>query len=363
MNTPIYVYDSREITERAKEIISVHKGHRVYYSLKSNSNKEVLRILSNIKGIEAEVCSTGELDLSIEVGFDSGKIIFGGPGKTKLDIEYAINKGVTSFSIESINELKMLNSVEKFFDVKLNKILRIYVNNNDSAKLNMMKPDSKFGISIEELKDNEELINDIFGLHFYFGTQFQQEQAHKVNVNKINELVLEIEDVLKRKISYVNYGGGLEWPYMKEGSKKIENTPINTLDRVVTAFEYGRYLVASSGTLYTTVVDVKFRDKKQIVVLDAGIHTIAGVSASGRLFKPKVTFNIMNHNNRHAECIETAIYGPLCTPLDYFTLSIKLPIVEVGDIISIPNVGAYGFATGIQQFLKRNICSEVINYE
>ncbi|MNC72444.1 L-glutamyl-[BtrI acyl-carrier protein] decarboxylase [compost metagenome] len=52
--------------------------------------------------------------------------------------------------------------------------------------------------------------------------------------------------------------------------------------------------------------------------------------------------------------------GPLCTPLDYYVANDNLSNVAAGDLLCIPNVGAYGLTASLIGFLSREAPLEVI---
>ena len=54
------------------------------------------------------------------------------------------------------------------------------------------------------------------------------------------------------------------------------------------------------------------------------------------------------------------IVGPLCSPLDYLARDLELPTVEVGDLVAIPNVGAYGLTAGLTAFLSHRPPVEIV---
>ena len=45
------------------------------------------------------------------------------------------------------------------------------------------------------------------------------------------------------------------------------------------------------------------------------------------------------------------IAGPLCTPLDTWARAASLPDVRPGDVLAVPNVGAYGLSASLLAFL------------
>ena len=107
--TPFYVYSQQRIID-SFNILSKNLSAEIFYSVKANSNQAILKIIKNC-GAGADVVSRGELQRSLEAGFNPNKIIFEGVGKSKNDIEYAIKKNIRLINIESINELKLINEI------------------------------------------------------------------------------------------------------------------------------------------------------------------------------------------------------------------------------------------------------------
>ena len=56
----------------------------------------------------------------------------------------------------------------------------------------------------------------------------------------------------------------------------------------------------------------------------------------------------------------SSIGGPLCTSLDYLAKDVQLPSVEVGDLLAIFDVGAYGFTESMPYFLSHPTPAEVL---
>jgi hypothetical protein len=122
-------------------------------------------------------------------------------------------------------------------------------------------------------------------------------------------------------------------------------------------FESGRYLCAGSGTLITTVLDVKQAGKKTFVVLDTGIHHLGGMSGLGRI--PRAAITLQNLTARREGEMVADVVGPLCSPLDSLARGQKMAPVEVGDVLAVPNVGAYGLTASLLGFLSHETPAEV----
>lgn len=54
------------------------------------------------------------------------------------------------------------------------------------------------------------------------------------------------------------------------------------------------------------------------------------------------------------------VAGPLCTPADVLGHQVPLGEVEAGDVLVVPNVGAYGMTAGLLAFLSRDLPAEVV---
>ena len=58
-----------------------------------------------------DVVSVGELKRSLSAGFHPNKIIFEGVGKSKEDLIYAIQQNIRLINAESLEEIKILESL------------------------------------------------------------------------------------------------------------------------------------------------------------------------------------------------------------------------------------------------------------
>ena len=65
----------------------------ICFSVKANSNIQILKILKNI-GSGADVVSGGELLKVLKSGIKPNKIVFSGVGKTEDEIRLAIKKNI-----------------------------------------------------------------------------------------------------------------------------------------------------------------------------------------------------------------------------------------------------------------------------
>ena len=114
-------------------------------------------------------------------------------------------------------------------------------------------------------------------------------------------------------------------------------------------FESGRYLVASSGTLLSTVLDVKVWNGKTHVILDTGMIHLGGMAGLGRIYRAVASIEPLAERDGAAlQAVD--VVGPTDYALDYVTREASVPPLKPGDAVAIPNVGAYGLTASLVAF-------------
>ena len=158
----------------------------------------------------------------------------------------------------------------------------------------------------------------------------------------------------------VDLGGGFPWPFGTSDAPVDISTLREKLQSVnaqrrLTAeaelwFESGRYLVASCGTLLSTVLDVKAaHGGKTYIILDTGMVHLGGMAGLGRIYRAVASIEPLAKSN--GATIESAdVVGPTDYALDFVTRDASVPSLNVGDVVAIPNVGAYGLTASLVAF-------------
>jgi diaminopimelate decarboxylase len=110
--TPCFVY-SRAAIEQAYLEFSKAVGKRdarICYSVKANSNLAVLGLLARL-GAGFDIVSGGELARVIAAGGDPRKTLFSGVGKSAVEIQLALEKGIGCINVESEAELERIDAL------------------------------------------------------------------------------------------------------------------------------------------------------------------------------------------------------------------------------------------------------------
>ncbi|MFC8008534.1 type III PLP-dependent enzyme [Streptomyces olivaceus] len=369
--TPAYVYDLAEIRRsHALLAAALPTPSVVHYSLKANPHPDVLTALRGL-GVRAEVCSTGELDAALATGWAPDEIIYGGPGKRDAEVAQALASGVREFSVDSPAAIDQLDRT----GTGTRCLLRV---NDDQPVpghgLVMTGVTSQFGADLGWIEAQPDLFASreharVTGLHLYMGTNIGGTQALLGQFAQALNTAVRLRKVLRTEFDVLNLGGGFGAPFARDGDLPrftgLAEGLAALLDdsfpgwreggpRIV--FESGRYLTATCGQLLVRVLDVKESHGRRVVVLESGINHLGGMSGLRRL--PVITPAL--HAADAGPVSPALVTGPLCTPLDVWARGAEIPPVAPGDVLTVPNVGAYGLTASLVAFLGHDLPTEVV---
>ena len=110
--TPLYVYSRAQLEANYRRVADAFAplNARLHFSVKSNANGVLLGLLRDL-GCGFDVVSGGELFRTLHAGADPSTIVFAGVGKTRAELEYAIDQGVGWINVESSQELDVLEDI------------------------------------------------------------------------------------------------------------------------------------------------------------------------------------------------------------------------------------------------------------
>lgn len=370
--TPLYVYDLDEVARARDELTAaLPEDFALYYAVKANPHPELGRVLS-AGGARAEISSVGELAAALAGGFAAGECLYTGPGKTAGELTEAMDAGVRTFSVESPGDLDRIGAVARDRGVEARCLLRINsTSSTTSSSIRMMGRPSQFGLDAETLPELMPALvsvrgTRVVGAHFFTMSNARDENALVEEYRQVVELAARLAAETGMPLELLDIGGGFSSPYAVPGPRarydKLRFELPAMLDLHLPdwrrgnprpACESGRYLVGGAGRLLLEVVNVKDSRGKRFVVLDGGINVLGGLSGLGRLLPVAVELD--------GEPAGTAtLVGPLCTPGDTLGRDVPVPALSPGDVVAVPNVGAYGPTASLTGFLGRPAPREVV---
>jgi len=375
--TPSYVYDLADVRHAHADLVAaLPRPSALLYSLKANPHPDVASQLAKL-GCRAEISSGGELDVALASGFSPASMLYTGPGKRSEDLADAVRRGVRRFSVDSPVDLKRVAAAAGAAAVEVECLLRINADEPvPGMGLSMTGVASQFGADASLVSKKPEAFRGlegapVRGLHLYMGSGIEDETVLMRQFETALCLVRQVSEALRVPLREVDLGGGFGTPFARTGDRPVYATLAERLrDRLdrelpgwthsepAVSFESGRYLVGGCGTLLARVLDVKVSKGRTFVVLDTGVNHLGGMSGLRRV--PRVVPDLLPDAPPSSWQEGCSVVGPLCTPLDILSQGVRLPRLEVGDVVRIPNVGAYGLTASLLAFLGHAAPTEIV---
>lgn len=347
--TPLYIYSKQSILHQIsllQEALS-DINHLICFAVKSNSNLSVLNLIKNA-GCGFDIVSGGELKRVIALGNYDANVVFSGVGKSKEEIEYALEHDILAFNIESEPELIRLNNIAKKFAKKAN--ISIRVNPNVDAKthpyISTGLKDNKFGldekkaIELYSLAKTMDSIN-ITGIDCHIGSQLTDLSPFEDTFIKLANMIDHLQTI-GIELDHIDIGGGIGISYKDE---KI--TPLNHYVSMIKKYlskynkkiilEPGRLIIGKAGILLTKVEYIKRSEHKNFIVVDAAMNDLMRPSLYG------AHHNVINISNPKNGDEIFDIVGPICETGDFLAKDRQISASE-DDLLAFMDAGAYGFS-------------------
>ncbi len=349
--TPLYVYSAAAIRSRYGDYASGLSGvpHRVCYAVKANGNLGVLRTLAAL-GAGFDIVSAGELYRVIQAGGDPSLVVFSGVGKTRDEVEYALEQGIHSFNCESEAELALISSLA----VRLRKRATIAVRVNPDVDasthpyISTGLREHKFGVDIAEAEGVYERARALPGLAMegvscHIGSQLLDPAPLEEAASKMLALVGRLRS-LGHSIRYFDLGGGLGVPYKPGEARPDVGAFLSRIKTLIAGqdlhllFEPGRSIVAEAGALLTRVLYRKRNGTKEFVIIDASMTELIRPALYG------AHHEIVPLRENRLPPVVADIVGPVCETGDFLARGRKVANVFPGDFLAVLTAGAYAMA-------------------
>ena len=348
MMTPSYVYDIDVLKQRIDIIKKELPDIPLTYSVKANSF--VLKPISSYVS-HIEVCSPGELQICKRLEINPDTIIYSGVMKELSDIKDAITWGAGILTAESKRHFSLISDASSELQKDIKAILRI-------------SSDNQFGMDPEDIYD---IISDynnhnhiqIYGFHYYSGTQKKKEAQIEADIERIETVINTCRDRYGYEPKLVEYGPGLAVEYFKEDGETLDIELLGRIapilrdfsKRVPLGIEMGRYIAASCGSFFTKVKDIKINYGVNYAIMDGGIHHLKYYGQIMAMHSPI----IIQQTKREGESKKYCLCGSLCTVADVLVKEIELQELEVDDILEFKKCGAYSLTEASSLFLSRDM--------
>ena len=367
-DTPVYIYDESTILERCHECIGMPNayGLTVRYAMKANSNRTLLRIISEA-GLHFDASSINEAIRAHLAGIPYSKImlttqdVYSGENKTRLEELLLSGLNYNVCSLRQLQEVAVFASREK-----ITPGIRVHpgIGSGESSTRNTGDDYACFGVHLSD-------IAEAYGYAKEYGLQFKHIHAHigsggdpaiwqesiDVELGIIEEFFPDAESV--------GFGGGLREARMPDedaadvaslgqyAKRRVEEFYNKTGRKLKMEIEPGTYIAANSGYAVTRVIDKKRTSRASFVIVDGGME----INARPLLYGSRHPIYIVSEDGSSLKSSEfdgrdsayqAVLVGKCCESGDSQTLSMeghalsrKMAEPNIGDFAIIGGTGAY----------------------
>ena len=345
--TPFYLYSAKAIKDNFEQFCRIFKkiDPLICFSVKSNSNPKILRILKGL-GAGADVVSGGELLKVLNAGISPKKIVFSGVGKSTDELKMAIKRKILLINTESYSEIALINKLSKSSKRKTSIGLRLNpdIDAKTLGKISTGRAEDKFGLSkkklIEVCKNLKEFKHiELNSLSVHIGSQILTDVPFKKTLKGIEEIIRKT----KIHFKFIDLGGGFGISY----SSKEKRIKLNNYSNLVNKFkkkyncniifEPGRAIIGNTGILVSKIQYIKNSISKSFVIIDAGMNDFMRPALYGAYHSIVPLIKSKGQSMKNLEFV-----GPICETSCKFSSYKKYYRIKEEDYVAILDVGAYG---------------------
>ncbi len=344
--TPVYVYHAEKIAQQYQKLTDAFKDHptRFFYACKALTNINILKYIKQ-QGANLDCVSINEVKLGLKAGFSPKQILF-----TPNCVDF--NEIVEALSLEVNINIDNISILEQFGNKYGNSYpvcIRInpHIEAGGNYKISTGHIDSKFGISIHQLRHIERIVKTtnlhVQGLHMHTGSEIKDVNVFLQSLEVMFSIAGHFDS-----LEFLDLGSGFKVPYqdgdretdvfalgakLTEAVKEFEKEYGRSLE---IWFEPGKYLVSECGYFIVKANVIKQTTATVFVGVNSGFNHLIRPMFYDSYHKIS---NISNPDG--AERIYTVV-GNICET-DTFAWDRVLNEVREGDLIIFHNAGAYGF--------------------
>ena len=345
-----------------------------YYAVKSNNRPEVAKTMLEAR-FGLDVSSGLELQTALNLG--ARDIVFSGPGKTLQELQLAAaHADRVVVLLDSFGELNRLETVGAELQRTVRCGVRLTVNARGLWR--------KFGIPLDDLYGFWKTAGqcphiDLRGLQFHTSWNLSAHPQIEF-IQRLGRALAGMPAEFRKNLHFIDIGGGYwpeqgEWLHAQatrrgqlmtvlarcETSRRVHHrnasVSIETFaDQLAAALKHyifpatqcricvepGRWICNDAMHLLLSVVDKKAPD---LVITDAGTNAIGWERFESDYFP------VLNLSRPSLDEKACHILGSLCTPHDVWGYTYFGEAIEPGDILLIPDQGAYTYSLR-QEFIK-----------
>ncbi len=358
--TPLYLFDELNLRSKCAEFKAEfsqrYADTTVIYACKAFINR-ALALIFKEEGLGLDVASAGELHIAQSAGFPMDRVDFNGSNKSAEELKLALNCHVGRIVVDNFHELTMLGEIARETGITPDILLRLSpgVDPHTHKFLTTGVVDSKFGFplfsgekAVAQAISTSNL--NLVGLHFHIGSLIFEVEPYRESIEFILDFAAEMKQKYGFELRELNIGGGFAIQYTVDApappisvyAEAIASKIISkcrelklALPRLV--IEPGRAIVGQAGVaLYRIGVVKDITGVRCYVSVDGGMADNIRPALYGSKYEAVVANKVSEKG-----VSKVTIAGKFCESGDILVKDINLPPVSAGDVIAIPDCGAY----------------------
>lgn len=343
--TPFYLYARADIAARCRAFLDLpYDDTAIHFATMANASPTFLRIVQG-SGLGVFVNSPGHLSLALELGFRGAQIVFTSSAMPEELMRAAQAAGCV-LNLDSVDQL------ERFWRLFPDQPVGLRCNIGDLVEPRATRAgyflgrESRLGLDPDELQAFRGDTR-ISGLHIYVGTDL-------LDLDYFRECYARLLDLARGfpALRFVDFGGGFglarpdgqAFPldaYGRHVAEMMRQLSADLGRSVKLILEPGRIIGGDAGRFVCRVTDVKQRNGRQLIGVDA-----SSAQFPRPLFYPddaRHPVALLDHATEVdlASSRLTSVYGCSTYSRDYLARDVQLPAAAVGDLLVFSQAGSY----------------------
>ena len=347
--TPLFVYSKAAMLAALAAYQRGFAGRQVQicYAMKANPALGVIELFARA-GCGFDIVSGGDMDRVLAAGGAADKIIFSGVGKTRTEMQRALQAGIGCFNVESEAELDVLSEVATAMGLRAPVSIRVNPNVDPQTHpyISTGLKGNKFGIAHEDtLRCYQHAAAlpglKVVGIDCHIGSQITQTEPYLDAVDRMLDLAEAVE-AAGIPIHHIDFGGGLGIDYNGDTPPDADQLWALLLAKLDARgfgqrqlmIEPGRSLVGNAGVCLTEVLYLKPGEQKNFCIVDAAMNDLP------RPAMYQAYHQIVPLQPRAEATGVWEVVGPICESGDWLGHDRSLAPRQ-GDLLAVLSAGAY----------------------
>ena len=350
--TPLYVYSEDIIRSRMRDVAGIitKYPYKANYSMKANSNLEILKIALE-EGVNCDAMSEGEIRLLLRAGFKNDQIFFVCNNIDAKEMQFAIDNNIMT-SLDSVDQLDLYGSLNPGGKCAIR--INPGVGAGHHEKVVTAGKKTKFAIAEEDLDEAIKTAAKhnlkIVGINQHVGSLYMTPEPFLQAIDQFLRIAKNFPG-----LEFIDFGGGFGIPYHKledeepfdiyklsiEWTKKLDDFVESYGSTPLFKSEPGRYCVAEGGVILGRVNAVKYNGDRKYVGTDVGMNVLARPVLYDSWHDIEI---FCNGKSIRGMKEEATITGNICESGDVLCKDRPMPIIRDNDLICVLDAGAYGYA-------------------